>query len=101
MKDLYGNLREASGRVAAQAQQFAKELADGVKRSADFNKQMALEGMKKELETMLDRVKQVRRQARERVFGGNTHVEGKLASVFEPATEIIRRGKASQPSLAR
>jgi IS5 family transposase len=98
MQDLYGKLLEASGRVAAQAQQFAQEIADGVKRSADFKKQMALEGMKKELDTMLDRVKQVRRQARERVFGGNTHVEGKLASVFETATEIIRRGKASKPN---
>src|SRR5438094_6863658 len=54
--------------------------------------------MKKELETMLGRVKQVRRQTRARVFGGNTHVEGKLASMFEPSTEIIRRGKAKQPT---
>jgi len=98
MKDLYGKLLEASGRVAAQARQFAKEIADGVKRSADFQKQMALEAMQKELETMVERVKQVRRQARERVFGGNTHVEGKLLSMFEPTTEIIRRGKASKPT---
>jgi len=98
MKDLYGKLLEASGRVAAQAQQFAQEIADGVKRSADFKKQTALEGVRKELETMLDRVKQVRRQTRKRVFGGNTHVEGKLVSMFEPTTEIIRRGKASKPT---
>jgi IS5 family transposase len=32
------------------------------------------------------------------VFGGDTHVEGKLASIFEPTTEIIRRGKASKPT---
>ena len=44
--------------------------------------------MQKELEIMLGRVKPVRRQARARVFGGNTHVEGKLASTFEPSTEI-------------
>jgi len=50
------------------------------------------------LETMLGRVKQVRRQARARVFGGNTHVPGKLASMFEHTTEIIRRGKAKQPT---
>jgi IS5 family transposase len=98
MKKLYGKLLEVSGRVVAQAQQFVTEIADGVKRSADFRKQMALQGMQQELETMLERVKQVRRQARERVFGGNTHVEGKLLSMFEPSTEIIRRGKASQPT---
>jgi transposase, IS5 family len=54
--------------------------------------------MKKEMETVLGRVKQVRRQTRARVFGGNTHAEGKLASMFEPSTEIIRRGKAKQPT---
>jgi transposase, IS5 family len=98
MKDLYGKILDSSGRVAHQAQQFANEIASGVKRSADVKKQAALEGMKKELETMLGRVKQVRRQARARVFGGNTHVPGKLASMFEHTTEIIRRGKAKQPT---
>jgi len=65
----------ASGRVAAQARQFAQEITDGVKRSADCKKQAALEGMKKELETMVGRVKQVRRQARERLFGGKVFLE--------------------------
>ncbi len=98
MKDLYGKLLESSGRVSRQARQFANEIASGVKRSADFKKQMALEGMKKGLEVMVGRVKQVRRQTRARVFRGNTHVEGKLASMFEHTTEIIRRGKAKQPT---
>jgi IS5 family transposase len=98
MKDLYGKILDSSGRVARQAQQFVDEIASGVKRSADFKKQAALEGMKKELETMLGRLKQVRRQTRARVFRGNTHVEGKLASMFEHTTEIIRRGKAKQPT---
>ena len=98
MKDLYGKLLDASGRVARQAEQFANEIASGVKRSADVIQQAALEGMKKELEIMVGRVKQVRRQARERVFAGNTHVEGKLVSMFEHTTEIIRRGKAKQPT---
>ena len=98
MKDLYGKVLEASGRVARQAQQFADEIASGIKRSADFKTQAALEGMRKELETMVGRVRQVRRQTRVRVFGGNTHMEGKLASMFEPSSEIIRRGKAKQPT---
>ncbi len=93
MKDLYSKVLATSSRVARQAQQFANEIACGVKRSADFKKQAAREGMQKELEIMLGRVKPVRRQARARVFGGNTHVEGKLASMFEPSTEIIRRGR--------
>ncbi|HYU44718.1 MAG TPA: ISNCY family transposase [Terriglobales bacterium] len=98
MKKLYGNLLDSSGRVVGQARRFAQEIADGVKHSSDVLKQAALEGMKQELETMLERVKQVRRQTRKRVFGGDTHVEGKLTSIFEETTEVIRRGKASKPT---
>ena len=53
-KDLYGKILDSSGRVAHQAQQFANEIASGVKRSADVKKQAALEGMKKELEKSID-----------------------------------------------
>src|SRR5580698_3082805 len=95
MKKLYGKLLEASGRVVGQARRFVQEIGNGVKQSSDVRKQAALEGMKQELETVIERVKQVRRQTRKRVFGGDTHVEGRLASIFEPTTEIIRRGKAS------
>jgi IS5 family transposase len=98
MKKLYEKLLDASGRVVGQARRFVQEIADGVKQSSDVLKQAALEGMKQELETVLARVKQVRRQTRKRVFGGDTHVEGKLVSIFEPTTEVIRRGKASKPT---
>ena len=51
---------------------------------------------------MIPRVRQVMHQARERLFKGNTHVPGKLVSLFEPHTEVIRKGKASKPTeLAR
>jgi len=60
--------------------------------------QAALDGLKRELEEMLPRVQQVMRQARARVLGGDTHVDGKLVSLFEPTTEIIRKGKASKPT---
>ncbi|MCK1730349.1 hypothetical protein IVA82_35815, partial [Bradyrhizobium sp. 142] len=33
-------------------------------------------------------------QTRQRIFQGNTRTEDKLFSVFEPSTEIIRKGKA-------
>ena len=47
---------------------------------------------------MIPRVQQVMRQTRERIFKGNTHVAGKLVSLFEPHTEIIRKGKAAKPT---
>jgi IS5 family transposase len=47
---------------------------------------------------MSDRVRQVVRQTRARIFGGITQLPGKLVSVFEPHTEIIRKGKAGKPN---
>ena len=47
---------------------------------------------------MIPLVRQVMHQTRERLFKGNTHVPGKLVSLFEPHTEVIRKGKASKPT---
>ena len=47
---------------------------------------------------MIGRVKQVIKQAKARVFAGNTKAPDKLVSVFQPHTEIIRKGKASKPT---
>ena len=47
---------------------------------------------------MTNRVEQLIRQAKARVFDGNTKSPDKLVSVFEPHTEIIRKGKASKPT---
>jgi len=38
------------------------------------------------------------RQTRTRIFRGDTRVEGKILSVFEPSTEVIRKGKAGKPN---
>lgn len=95
---LYRRLLATTGRVVGQAKRFAQEITSGVKATADVMEQAALDGLKAELERMLPRVQQVMRQARARVFGGDTRVEGKLVSLFEPTTEIIRKGKASKPT---
>ena len=47
-------------------------------------RQAALEGLRKELDTFVPRVQQVMRQAKQRIFGGDTHVAEKLVSIFEP-----------------
>jgi IS5 family transposase len=94
----YEKLLSSVGRVVGQAKRFSREVAQGLKRSMDVMQQAALEGLRKELDSMAPRVQQVIRQARQRVFGGDTHVAEKLVSVFEPTTEIIRKGKASKPT---
>jgi IS5 family transposase len=50
------------------------------------------------LSTMADRVRQVVKQTKTRVFEGITQMPGKVVSLFAPHTEIIRKGKASKPT---
>jgi IS5 family transposase len=51
-----------------------------------------------QLRHFLPLVENVIRQTRERVVKGNTHVEDKVLSLFEPHTEVIRKGKAHKPN---
>ena len=94
----YEKLLSAVGRVVKQAKRFSREITKGVKHSADVMQQAALDGLRKELDRIVPRVQQVMRQAKQRIFGGDTHVSEKLVSIFEPTTEIIRKGKASKPT---
>ena len=57
-----------------------------------------LKALREELMVMSDRVRQVVKQARARIFGGVTQLPGKIVSLFEPHSEIIRKGKASKPT---
>ncbi len=88
----------ATGRVVAQAKRFSAEVAGGVKSCADVLEQAALDGYRQYLDTMIPRLEQVMRQTKQRLFGGDTHAPEKLASLFEPATEIIPKGKAAKPT---
>jgi transposase, IS5 family len=98
LSQAYGRLLEATGRVAGQAKRFAAQIRDGVKQAADIRGQLVLEALRRELETMVPRVQQVMRQTKARVFAGDTHAEGKIVSLFEPSTEVIRKGKAGKPT---
>src|ERR1700723_4019348 len=60
--------------------------------------QPVLEGHRQLLDQMLPRVQQVIRQTQARIFRGETRSEGKIVSLFEPSTEVIRKGKAAKPT---
>jgi IS5 family transposase len=98
LKRGYGKLLDATSRVVGQAKRFSAEIAHGLKRSADVLPQLALEGLRRQLDAMVPRVRQVMRQTRARLFRGDTRSEGKLLSLFEPSTEVIRKGKAAKPN---
>jgi len=94
----YGQLLSSTSRVVGQAKRFAQDVAVGVKRAGSLSKQLALEGMRTEIERMVPLIRQVMKQTRARIFRSDTRSEGKIVSLFEPSTEIIRKGKASKPT---
>ena len=98
LQQRYRQLLDATSRVAGQANHFCAEIAQGVKRSTNQLQQLVLEGLRQELDEMKLRVRQVMKQTRARIFRGNTRSEGKLLSLFEPSTEVIRKGKAGKPN---
>jgi len=50
------------------------------------------------LQHFLPLVEKVIAQTKERIWGGNCHVQGKVLSLFEPHTEVIRKGKVHKPN---
>ena len=98
LKRAYGQLLNSTSRVVGQAKRFSKEIAEGVKRSRHVLRQLALDGLRQEIDAMVPLVRQVMKQTRARIFRGETRFEGKLFSLFEPSTEIIRKGKAAKPN---
>ncbi|HEX8838565.1 MAG TPA: ISNCY family transposase [Candidatus Acidoferrum sp.] len=95
----YRSLLETTSRVVGQAKRFATEIGNGVKHApADIHAQIVLEGLRRELEQKVPLVQQVMRQTTARIFAGDTHAEGKIVSLFEPSTEVIRKGKAGKPT---
>jgi IS5 family transposase len=73
----YGQLLNATSRVVGQAKRFSKEIAGGTKRAKNVLKQLALEGLRQQLDAMVPLVKQVMKQTRARIFRGNTHAEAR------------------------
>jgi IS5 family transposase len=71
------------------------EAAEKLKITGDALRVVAAQAS---VERFLPLVKQVIHQTQERVFQGNRHVTGKLLSLFEPYTAVIRKGKAHKPN---
>jgi len=98
LRRAYGQLLNSTSRVVGQAKRFSIEVAEGVKRSTDVLQQLALAGLRQEIDAMVPLVRQVMKQTRARILRGDTRADGKILSLFEPATEVIRKGKAGKPN---
>lgn len=89
----YKKLLTVTRQVVNQAKRVAEQVSQMSKA-----KQAAAKPLLQQMETMAERTKQVIRQTRARVFQGNTKYPNKVVSMFEPHTEVIRKGKASKPT---
>jgi IS5 family transposase len=98
LQQRYRRLLDTTSRVVGQAKRFSQEISGGVKRSASVRQQIALHGLRAELDRMVALVRRVMQQTRARVLRGDTRFEGKIVSVFEPSAEVIRKGKAGKPT---
>src|SRR3984885_1128857 len=92
-RNLYTGLLRVTRKIVNQAKRVMSEVDQCGRR-----KKQRFSGLRSQLATMVERVEQVVKQTRARVFGGDTKFEEKLVSMFEPQTEIIRKGKASKPT---
>jgi IS5 family transposase len=75
-----------------------REVASGRRQAIDDKAARLVRRVCGQLEELGPRVQCIIAQTRARVFGGDTHFEGKLLSLFEPHTEAIRKGKAAKPT---
>ena len=89
----YRELVSLTRKVLHQAEGVLEEMRDLPSR-----RQVRVKPLGEILEAMGERVRQVIRQTKARVFQGITQYPHKILSVFEPHTEIIRKGKTSKPN---
>jgi IS5 family transposase len=90
---LYRGLLSVTRKIVHPAQGVLQEM-----KQFGRQKRQRVSGLRNQLATMTERVQQVVQQTKARVLGGNTKYSNKIVSVFEPQTEIIRKGKASKPT---
>jgi IS5 family transposase len=93
LKKPYKRLLHVTGRVLRQAlavveasKRLRRQIPGDVARSLQI------------LERLTTLGKQIVKQTRARIVRGQTQSEGKLVSIFEPHTKIIRKGKKHKPT---
>jgi IS5 family transposase len=89
----YRELLHVTRQILGDTRRILEEV-DGLPR----RRRSPVRGLCERLKTMADRVRSVVRQTKARIFGGQTKSPEKIVSLFEPHTEIIRKGKAGKPN---
>jgi transposase, IS5 family len=89
----YGQLLRLTRQILNDSRRVLQEVE-----TLPGGRRRGVSGLGERLESMAEQVRAVVRQTKARVFAGLTQFPGKLLSLFEPHTEIIRKGKASKPN---
>jgi IS5 family transposase len=89
----YRKLLRVTQQIVHQAERVQQEV-----KALPRRPRAALKPLAEKLQVMTERVQQVMRQTKARVMEGVTQSQEKIVSVFEPHTEIIRKGKANKPT---
>ena len=97
LQDAYQQLLNTTGQVVAQAKRIVEQTQKYVGKCRG-KAVRRLKALRAELGRMIPLVQQVMRQTKARVFHNDVHVPHKLVSLFETATEIIRKGKSAKPT---
>jgi IS5 family transposase len=92
-KEEYRELLRMSRQILHDAKRVTAEM-EGM----SARRKKGLRALGESLSAMSERMRQVVKQTKARIFDGLTQWPGKIVSVFEPHTEIIRKGKASKPT---
>jgi transposase, IS5 family len=96
MRDSYQRLLALTRSVVRLASDVIERW--GKKRLKVVGKRLLVEAQIGQLRHFLPLVEKVITQTKKRVLGGDSNVEGKVLSLFEVHTEVIRKGKAHKPN---
>jgi len=96
LKESYGRLVGLVQSVVRQATGVLQKQAAG--RLPVVGKRLRALIQQLQLEHFLPLVRQVVLQTKQRVFGGDVHVQSKILSLFEPHSQVVRKGKAHKPT---
>ncbi len=94
----YRKLMSVTRKIVGQAKVVIKEVRGGIKKAADLQGQLIVDALARQLKDVSALTSKVLEQTKARVIKGDTHFKEKLLSIFETATEAIRKGKAAKPT---
>ncbi len=93
----YRGVLRVTARITRQAVRARRAALKAMKKARGSRRRALARGIDR-LDTFIPRAEQVIKQTRSRVIRGVPVTEGKLLSIFEPNTRILRRGKLHKPT---